>query len=253
MIRSLTTLNNSFNVLQKKQENISANVANVNTSGYKSQEIIQSTRAAEMMSNRLDGPLLNQQQEIGGFTFGNQIDEIVQNFSQGSLKATASATDIAIQGDGFFTVQDANGDTSYTRNGNFNVNDTGELVTQEGYRVMGVSADGQPTPIQVNGTDFAIDNRGNIAGTGNRLMITEFEDTANLTRTGDTLYTGQGGTTAQVGDIVVQQSYLETSNVETVDEITNLMQVSRAFEANQKALSAADETLRKAVNEVGKV
>lgn len=252
MIRSLTTLNNSFNILQKKQENISANVANINTAGYKSQEIIQSTRASEVMSNHLDGPLLNQQQDIGGFTFGNQIDEIVQNFSQGGLKATTSTTDVAIQGDGFFTVQAPNGETSYTRNGNFNVNDTGELVTQEGYRVMGMSADGQPAPIQVNGVDFAIDNRGNIAGTGNRLMITEFEDTAGLTRSGETLFTGQGGT-VQVGGTVVQQSYLETSNVETVDEITNLMQVSRAFEANQKALSAADETLRKAVNEVGKV
>ncbi len=252
MIRSLTTLNNSFNILQKKQENISANVANINTAGYKSQEIIQSTRASEVMSNHLDGPLLNQQQDIGGFTFGNQIDEIVQNFSQGGLKATTSTTDVAIQGDGFFTVQAPNGETSYTRNGNFNVNDTGELVTQEGYRVMGMSADGQPAPIQINGVDFAIDNRGNIAGTGNRLMITEFEDTAGLTRSGETLFTGQGGT-VQVGGTVVQQSYLETSNFETVDEITNLMQVSRAFEANQKALSAADETLRKAGNEVGKV
>lgn len=102
MIRSLTTLNNNFNILQKRQENISANVANINTSGYKSQEIIQSTRASEVMSNHLDGPLLNQQQDIGGFVFSNQIDEIVQNFSQGGLKATASATDVAIQGDGFF-------------------------------------------------------------------------------------------------------------------------------------------------------
>jgi len=252
MIRSLTTLNNSFNILQKKQENISANVANINTAGYKSQEIIQSTRASEVMSNHLDGPFLNQQQAIGGFTFGNQIDEIVQNVSQGGLKATTSTTDVAIQGAGFFTVQAANGETSYTRNGNFTVNDTGELVTQEGYRVMGVTADGQPAAIQVNGADFAIDNRGNVAGTGISLMITEFEDTAGLTRAGETLFTGQGGT-VQIGGTVVQQSYLEASNVETVDEITNLMQVSRAFEANQKALSAVDETLRKAVNEVGKV
>ncbi|MGB7459920.1 MAG: flagellar hook-basal body complex protein [Carnobacterium jeotgali] len=252
MIRSLTTLSNSINILQKKQENISANVANINTSGYKSQEIIQSTRASEMMSNHLDGPLLNQQQDIGGFTFGSQIDEIVQNFNQGGLKATASTTDVAIQGDGFFTVEAANGETSYTRNGNFNVNDAGELVTQEGYRVLGVTANGQAAPIQVDGADFTIDARGTIAGTGMSLMITNFDDTAGLTRVGDTLFTGQGGT-VQTGGTVVQQSYLETSNVETVDEITNLMQVSRAFEANQKALSAADETLRKAVNEVGKV
>ncbi|MER2175158.1 MAG: flagellar hook-basal body complex protein [Carnobacterium sp.] len=252
MIRSLTTLNNNFNILQKKQENISANVANINTSGYKSQEIIQSTRASEVMSNHLDGPFLNQQQDIGDFTFGNQIDEIVQNFSQGGLKATASATDVAIQGDGFFTVEAPNGENYYTRNGNFAVNDTGELVTQEGYRVLGVDANGQTSPIQANGTDFSIDNRGNISGSGLSLMITEFDDTAGLTRAGDTLFAGQGGTVL-IGGTVMQQNYLETSNVQTVDEITNLMQVSREFEANQKALSAADETLRKAVNEVGKV
>lgn len=126
------------------------------------------------------------------------------------------------------------------------------MVTQEGYRVLGVTANGQAAPIQVDGADFTIDARGTIAGTGMSLMITNFDDTAGLTRVGDTLFTGQGGT-VQTGGTVVQQSYLETSNVETVDEITNLMQVSRAFEANQKALSAADETLRKAVNEVGKV
>ena len=252
MIRSLTTLNNNFNILQKRQENISANVANINTSGYKSQEIIQSTRASEVMSNHLDGPLLNQQQDIGGFVFSNQIDEIVQNFSQGGLKATASATDVAIQGDGFFTVESPDGGNYYTRNGNFTVNDAGQLVTQEGYRVLGTTGNGQSAPIQVNNSDFSIDNRGNLAGTGMSLMITEFNDTAGLTRVGDTLFTGQGGT-VQTGGTVVQQNYLETSNVTTVDEITNLMQVSREFEANQKALSAADETLRKAVNEVGKV
>lgn len=252
MIRSLTTLNNNFNILQKRQENISANVANINTSGYKSQEIIQSTRASEVMSNHLDGPLLNQQQDIGGFVFSNQIDEIVQNFSQGGLKATASATDVAIQGDGFFTVESPEGGNYYTRNGNFTVNDAGQLVTQEGHRVLGTTGNGQSAPIQVNSSDFSIDNRGNLAGTGMSLMITEFNDTAGLTRVGDTLFTGQGGT-VQTGGTVVQQNYLETSNITTVDEITNLMQVSREFEANQKALSAADETLRKAVNEVGKV
>lgn len=252
MIRSLTTLNNNFNILQKRQENISANVANINTSGYKSQEIIQSTRASEVMSNHLDGPLLNQQQDIGGFVFSNQIDEITQNFSQGGLKATASATDVAIQGDGFFTVESPDGGNYYTRNGNFTVNDAGQLVTQEGYRVLGTTGNGQSAPIQVNSSDFSIDNRGNLSGTGMSLMITEFNDTAGLTRVGDTLFTGQGGT-VQAGGTVVQQNYLETSNVTTVDEITNLMQVSREFEANQKALSAADETLRKAVNEVGKV
>lgn len=252
MIRSIDTLNRNVNILQKRQENISANVANINTAGYKSQELIQSTLASKTMVNHLGGPKLNQQQNLGGFTFGTQLDEIFKNFEPGGLKGTSSQTDLALSGNGFFTLAGDDGQTYYTKNGQFMANETGELVNQDGHRVMGKDASGQPTPIRINPMDFSVDSSGAINGTGLQLMLTEFENPAALTSMGGTLYTGQGGTVMN-GEMTVFQGMIETSNVKTVDEITNLMMVSREFGANQKALSAADETLKKAVNEIGRV
>ncbi|WP_313467934.1 flagellar hook-basal body complex protein [Carnobacterium sp.] len=252
MIRSMETLSRNFDILQKKQENISANVAYINTAGYKAQEIIQSTLQSKVMANHLGGPLLDQKQEVGSFTFGNQIDEMYTSFEQGGLKETASITDLALQGNSFFTIAGDDGQTYYTRNGNFTANADGELVTQEGYRVLGVDANGQPAFIPAGGNDFSVDSSGNINGTGLQLMLTDFENPATLTSIGAALYTGQGGTES-TGATVVFQNMIETSNVKTADEITNLMLVAREFEANQKALNTADETLRKAANEIGKV
>ena len=252
MIRSIDTLSQNFNILQKRQENISANVANINTAGYKSQELIQSTLASKTMVNHLGGPKLNQQQDLGGFTFGNQLDEVFKNFEPGGLKGTTSQTDFALSGNGFFTLAGDDGQTYYTKNGQFMANENGELVNQDGHRVMAKDASGIPTPIRMNPMDFSVDSSGAINGTGLELMLTEFENPTALTSMGGTLYTGQGGTVMD-GEMTVFQGMIETSNVKTVDEITNLMMVSREFGANQKALSAADETLKKAVNEIGRV
>lgn len=252
MIRSLDTINRNVNILQKRQENISANVANINTSGYKSQELIQSTMESAELVNFLDGPQRNQLNALGQFTFGNQIDEAYRNFSNGTLRETASNTDLALQGDGFFTVAAENGQIYYTRNGNFTLNPEGSLVTLEGHFVQGIGADGQIGPINAANQNFTVDANGFIAGTGTRLLITEFENPNALTSVGDTLFTGEGGIIAGA-DASIQQRFLETSNVNTADEIVQLMQVAREFEANQKLLQTVDETLQKAVNEVGRV
>ncbi|MCA9766121.1 MAG: flagellar hook-basal body complex protein [Carnobacterium sp.] len=252
MIRSMDTLSRNFNILQKRQENISANVANINTAGYKSQELIQSTRTGNTLINSLDKPQLDQQQTLGGYNFSNQLDEVYKSFEPGGLKETNSQTDLALSGNGFFTLVGDDGQTYYTKNGQFSVNATGELVSQDGHKVMGRDTTGQARPIQVNATDFFVDSAGRINGTAMQLLLTNFENPATLTSMGGTLYTGQGGA-AMNGEMTVYQGMIETSNVKTVDEITNLMLVSREFGANQKALSAADETLKKAVNEIGRV
>lgn len=135
MIRSLDTVAHQFNLLQKKQENLSTNIANVNTSGYKYQELVQSTTETFQFGNNLNGPMLNQQNPIDGLNFGNQIDTAYRNLSQGGLKGRNSNNDFALMGDAFFTVQMPNGGQAVTRNGNFAVDATGNLTTQEGYLV----------------------------------------------------------------------------------------------------------------------
>lgn len=247
MIRGMITTNRNLHILEKKQENLSTSVANLNTAGYKEQEIIQSSLLEQNLFNRLDGPELNQPFNVGGLSLGSQIGEVYRDFSQGGIKATNSATDLAIQGDAFFTVDTGAGGVMYTRNGNFTVDAEGFLATQDGHQVLSTTND----PIQVGSMDFTVSADGTIMETGQQLQLTTFADTAGLTSAGDSLFTGGGGVMA--GDSVVLQSAIETSNTDMADVMIDMMQISREYEANQKILQAADQTLQKAVNELGKV
>ena len=234
MIRSMDTLQKSFNILQKKQENTSSNVSNVNTFGFKSQKIIQKTNKEKQMFNHLKGPQLNDKNEIGTFIFGNRIDEINKNMTTGSMKQTNKQTDYAILGDGFFNIQLANGTIGYTKNGHFQVNEQNQLVTQEGYLVL--SDNGQPVDARQQNPNF---------------RLTKFNDLNNLTAIGESLFSGVNG--EQDLNSRVENHMLESSNVDMVDEMTDLLQTAREFEINQKALHTSDETLRKLTNEIGRV
>lgn len=234
MIRSMDTLQKSFNILQKKQENTSSNVSNVNTFGFKSQKIIQKTDKEKQMFNHLKGPQLNDKNEIGTFIFGNRIDEINKNMTMGSMKQTNKQTDYAILGDGFFNIQLANGTIGYTKNGHFQVNEQNQLVTQEGYLVL--SDNGQPVDARQQNPNF---------------RLTKFNDLNNLTAIGESLFSGVNG--EQDLNSRVENHMLESSNVDMVDEMTDLLQTAREFEVNQKALHTSDETLRKLTNEIGRV
>ncbi|WFA07877.1 flagellar hook-basal body protein [Tissierella sp. Yu-01] len=219
MIRSLYTVNRNMNILQKKQENTSANITNVNTPGYKFQDIVQSTMESQEMINYAGGKDANRRQVLGEFVYGNEIDEIYKNFEQGILQETGNPQDYAIVGNGFFTIQMDDDTIAYTRNGNFKLNDNNELVTMDGYLVLD--------------------------------EISDFADYQNLTSMGNTLFTSDEAPFVIEGE--VKQGFLESSNVVIVDELVRMIEISREFEANQKLLHAADETLSKAVNEVGRV
>lgn len=219
MIRTFNTVNKNMNILQTKQENISANVTNVNTSGYKFQEIIQSTLETQQMINYTGGKNIDRRRELGPYVFGNEIDEVYKNFAQGTLLETGLSTDFAIIGNGFFTIRMNDGNIAYTRNGNFKLNEENQMVTMEGYLVLD--------------------------------EINDFDDYQNLNRIGDTLFTSDFAPIEIEGE--VKQGFLESSNVDIIDEIVKMIEISREFEANQKVLHAADETLNRAVNEVGRI
>ena len=244
MIRSIYTINRNMNILQKKQENTSANIANVNTPGYKFQDIIQSTLESKEMINHTGGTNKNRKTELGSFVYGNQIDEVYKNFEQGSLSQTFKTTDYAIVGNGLFTIEGKNGEAAFTRNGNFRINDLNQLVTLEGYPVMGVDETGQPTNINFENYN---DSGGNI-----NFLITDFNDYSSLISMGDTIFnSNQQGFNIIPGE--VKQGFLEMSNVRVVDELIRMIEISKEFQSNQKLLHTADETLNKAVNEIGKV
>lgn len=242
MIRSINTVNKSMNVLQKRQENTGANIANTNTPGYKFQDIIQTTSKSYNMinhkgenSNKLD---------LGNWTFGAQLDGLLQNFEEGPLMETGDPMDFAILGGGFFTLALNDGTRAYTRNGNFIVDEENKLVTMEGNEVLGLGLDGNPRPLYLNQDGNIIDNLN--------LLITGFEDTTSLKSLGQTLFTSPNNEGFRL-DSNTRKGYLEMSNVVIADEMVKLIEIAREFEANQKLLHTSDETLNKAVNEIGRV
>ena len=234
MIRSTFTLQRNLSVLQKKQENTSANVANVNTYGYKTQQIVQKTDPEYQLHNYTNGPENNKRHNIGGFIFGNKVDEIVKDMSSGTFKSTNKKSDHAILGEGYFNVQFPNGERGYTKNGHFQVNENNHLVTQEGYVVL--SQAGNPIDVREENPQF---------------RLTRFNDQGDLVAQGETVFTA---TTPGVTDTEskVRSSMLEGSNVNIVDEMTTLMDTARQFEINQKALHTSDEIIRKLTNEIGR-
>lgn len=235
MIRSLDTLYKSVHLLQKRQENSNSNIANTNTTGYKAKSLFQRTLEEVPLHNYEDGIQMDQRHEIGGFTFGNELAGAYLNAERGALKNTERLTDFALNGEGYFTIRMNNGQLAYTRNGNFIKNDQNQLLTQEGYQVLG--ANNQPIVMQDNVKP--------------NFLITNFQEESALISNGDTYYTSN-----QPGQIIqgsVVQGYLEGSNVSVADEMVKMIQTSREFEANQKALQTVNETLDKAVNELGRV
>lgn len=255
MIRSLYTVNRTMNVLQKQQENTSGNLANSNTSGYKFRSIMQSTLQPHEMINHAGGKDKDKRQVLGEFIFGNQIDEKIINLAtDGAPYETGNSTDFAIQGEGFFTIQLNDGSRGYTRNGNFRVERDGALVTQRGERVLSLNLEGGYVGATYTGVGdgFGVDYSGKFIDDPARLAISTFNNYDDLIELGNDVFTTNSGVTI-LEDRRVMQNYLESSNVDFTKEMVRLIEISREFESNQKMIQTADETLSKAVNEIGRL
>lgn len=235
MIRGIHTANRNLNVLQKKLENSGSNMANVKTPGYKFQNLLHTTMESKTMLNYQRTNKLNRKQEIGQYVFGNEIDGSYRSFQQGSIQNTMNETDFAIVGDGFFTIRMENGQIGYTRNGNFIIDEDNMILTSEGYEVLGRSGEN----LYLESNEFI------------EFGIVEFQDLNNLESVGETLFVGAGGTQVEYPN--VKQGFIELSNVNIADEMVSLIELSRQFESTQKVVNAIDETLSKAVNEIGRV
>lgn len=135
----------------------------------------------------------------------------------------------------------------YTRDGNFSMTKDGYLVTKDGDFVLG---EGGPIQLPTDAAKIAIDRDGTITADGvqiDKLAITDFEDYNYLEQYGENLYRALDTATTKDAAGQVYQGYLEQSNVNVVSEMVEMITISRAFEANQKAMNAADDTLKKAV------
>ena len=255
MIRGLYIAGTGMNVQTKRLDVISNDLANVNTTGYKKDEAVVAS-FNEVLTYRMKDMENNVSNNgaIGTMNFGARIDEIYTQFAQGSLIKTDGLVDVALQGDGFFTVETPTG-VAYTRDGKFSINAEGNLVTKEGYSVLGENG-----PIEIgedylnNGGKLTIGEKGEITVDGqaiDTLDIVSFADNRGLTKRDDNLYVASGQGEAFLGTVI--QGYTESSNVNPVTAMVDMITVSRAYEANQKMIQVHDTLLGKAVNDVGRV
>jgi len=249
MIKGLYTAASAMNVNMKKMDVTSNNLANVNSTGFKRTGSIQNS-FSEMLISRIDS---SGKQELGSIGGGVELEENYTDYSAGEFKHTNNKLDLAIKGRGFFTLQTPEG-VRYSRNGSFSLNNQNQIVNSQGHLLLNQNGE----PIQtVPGREITIDKSGQINFgelEGDRINIVDFDDYRNLTKQGNNLYqTADGIEGNQVEGSKVLQGYLEGSNVNIVQEMANMIETTRAYETNQKVIQTIDNSLDKAVNDVGRL
>lgn len=224
---------------------IANNLANGSTAGYKKDIAVGKDFAGILIKRINDGqgaPV------IGTLGVGTQIDEIATIHVAGPMRPTGNALDFAVNGNGFFSVETPAGER-FTRTGAFTRNGQGELVTSEGYRVLG-----QNQPIRLPEGTISVEPTGRVTVDGveaGQLRLTEFADERHLLKEGANLFRASATGQPATGQVV--QGCLEQSNVNIVAEMVNLISGYRAYEICAKSVQAQDQLLDKAVNEVGRV
>ncbi len=215
------------------QEVIAKNLANANTFGYKKntisfKQVLTQTEDIESSSLKTD---------LG-------IDH-----TKGSLTFTSNALDMAVDGDGFFTLETDDG-IRYTRNGQFQLSNTGEIITAKGLKLLGQSG---PIQIPKGGSEILVDSKGNVKVDGNKvgtLIITNFSDLTTLVATGDSAFTAPIESISDDNDIKfkVAQGYLESSNVDVVMEMVDMIANMRSYESSNNVVKSFSDLLERLIS-----
>ncbi len=256
MISSLWIAKTGLDAQQTNMDVVANNLANVSTNGFKRQRAVFEDLLYQTV--RQPGAQSSQQTNIpSGLQIGTGVRPVATERiqTQGNLNQTSNSKDIAIKGEGFFQVQMPDGTTAYTRDGSFQLDQNGQLVTASGFPVqpaitipanalsitvgqdgvVSVTQQGQTAPVQVG-----------------QLTLATFINNTGLESIGENLYneTQSSGaptqsTPGQNGAGLLYQGYVETSNVNVAEELVNMIQVQRAYEINSKAVSTTDQMLQK--------
>lgn len=257
MFKGLYTAYTGLANEQNRMDILTNNLANASTVGYK-KEGATSQAFDDVLSYKIkdtsENP--NTAKKMGTLNMGVKIGENYTDFSQGSFRITGNTYDLALAGEGFFTVEFTNKDgetsTKYTRDGSFTLDKNGYLVTADGDYVMGTRGKIKLNPLK----ETTIDDNGFISQDGvtiAALKITDFRDYSYIEKYGENYYQPVDGAKLKIADATVKSGYLEMSNVQTVSEMVNLISVTRAYESNQKIMQTYDDTMDIAVNQIGRV
>jgi flagellar basal-body rod protein FlgF len=246
MLRCLYIAGTGMLVQRKKMDVLTNNITNAETTGFKQDNLL-SRSFSDIMISRLNDPS-GRSSVIGPLNTGVHSDNVITDFTQGSAEQTELLTDMALHGQGFFTVSTPQGER-YTRDGSLSVSGTGYLTTSEGYPVQGNNG-----PVYVGTGKFAVEENGNVSVGGkvtDKLKIVSFQNPDVLSKEGSNLFSGAGATIDNT--TTVKQGFIENSNVDIAEAMVKMIEVSRTYETNQRMVKMIDDSLGKAVNDVGRV
>ncbi|MBI3147743.1 MAG: flagellar basal-body rod protein FlgG [Betaproteobacteria bacterium] len=256
MIRSLWISKTGLDAQQTQMDVLANNLANVSTNGFKRSRPVFEDLLYQTI--RQPGAQSTQQTQLpSGLQLGTGVRTVATErlFTQGNLQQTGNALDVAIQGNGFFSVLLPDGSTAYTRDGSFQRDSQGQIVTSSGYTV-------QPAiTIPANATSVTIGRDGTVSitqpGTSattqvGALQLSSFVNPGGLQSVGENLYletaasgTPNANTPGTNGLGTLNQNYVETSNVNVVEELVSMIQTQRAYELNSKSIQTSDQMLQR--------
>lgn len=256
MIRSLWIAKTGLDAQQTQMDVIANNLANVSTTGFKRARAVFEDLLYQTM--RQPGAQSSQQTQLpSGLQIGTGVRPVATEriFTQGNLQQTGNAKDVAISGNGFFQIQMPDGTTAYTRDGNFQADNQGQLVTSSGFVVqpaITIPANTQSITIGRDGTVSVLQAGSSTPVQVGSLQLATFVNPAGLESKGENLYvetTASGAPSTNTpgtnGAGALIQGYTETSNVNVAEELVNMIQTQRAFELNSKAITTSDQMLQR--------
>jgi|LGVE01.1.fsa_nt_gb flagellar basal-body rod protein FlgG len=237
---------------QKTINYLSNNIANVNTSGYKSQSTVESS-FDEYLLSRISATKSHSKANIGTGSYMTIVDEKMNDFSQGNIELTDRSVDMAIEGEGFFVIQNPEYGPVLTRNGEFEIDGNGYLTLSS----VGQVLDKNSQPIQLQGSDFKVDNQGNIFENSKQigsLYIAHVEDKNQLIQVGTGFFRSDAGFTQEnIKDYLVFQGAVEDSNVNITKELSQVIARQNNYSSCSEMIKIFDRISEMASNQIGKL
>ncbi|MCD6293588.1 MAG: flagellar basal-body rod protein FlgF [Deltaproteobacteria bacterium] len=228
---------------QQRLDVLANNLANINTPGFKQDKLVfrvpvGAEKEGNSQTDYLQGP--SAAMARGGWT----------DFSQGILRCTDNPLDLALDGTGFFCVRTPEG-TRYTRNGSFTINGDGVLATRDGHPVLGKGGE-----IKIDGRNVSVDEEGKVSVDGSEvgtLKVVSVLQPESLKKMGNTLFASAGADEKEAEGFKIREGYIETSNVNAIRAMTEMIDISRSYESYQKTIQFLNDATKKSINEVGRL
>ncbi len=256
MIRSLWIAKTGLDAQQTNIDVVSNNLANVSTNGFKRSRAVFEDLLYQTI--RQPGAQSSQQTQIpSGLQLGVGVRPVATEkiHLQGNLQQTGNPLDLAVNGKGFFQILMPDGSTAYTRDGSFQVDSQGQVVTSSGYPLqpaLTIPADATSVTIGRDGTVSVVQANATAATQVGSIQLASFINPAGLQSQGENLYAETAASGAPAANTpgtnglgVLNQNMVETSNVNVVEEMVNMIQTQRAYEINSKAITVSDQMLQR--------